>query len=144
MKKILTLMILLATMSCKDKTAALTQKAESIFCSAQCEAKSKGAGAAVVCKLTTPEFQTRRATVLANLKKQVVEKKELNNGYAFKFAGSDDMVDELANFIKTERSCCAFFTFNLSVSGDKSEAWLELIGPDGSKEMINSEMNLLN
>ncbi len=36
------------------------------------------------------------------------------------------MVDELTEFIKTERECCDFFTFNLAISGDKREVWLEL------------------
>lgn len=49
----------------------------------------------------------------------------MKNGYAYKFTGSDKMVDELTAFIKTERQCCDFFTFNLSVTGDKTTAWLE-------------------
>ncbi len=52
------------------------------------------------------------------------------------------MVDELTEFIKTERECCDFFTFNLAISGDKREAWLELTGTDGVKEFINSEMGI--
>ena len=94
------------------------------------------------CKLTTPELRERKATVIASLKKQVMEKKELRNGYAYKFAGSDNTVDEIANFIKTERMCCDFFTFNMSVRGDKSEAWLEITGPKGAKEFITSELDM--
>jgi len=52
------------------------------------------------------------------------------------------MVDELSTFIKTERECCSFFTFNLSVASDKSTAWLELRGPDGAKHFITSELGL--
>ena len=70
------------------------------------------------------------------------EKKELKNGYAYKFEGSDGTVDQLADFIKTERMCCDFFTFNISVSGDKSEAWLQIAGPKGAKEFIVSELEL--
>jgi len=96
----------------------------------------------MACKLTSPELQERKATILASLKKQVLEKKELPSGYAYKFDGSDKLVDELAEFIKTERECCDFFTFNLSVSGDRSEAWLELKGPEGVKEFIMAELGL--
>ena len=46
----------------------------------------------------------------------------------------------LAEFIKTERRCCEFFVFGLSVSGDKSEIWLELTGPEGTKDFISSEL----
>jgi len=69
-------------------------------------------------------------------------KKELENGYAFKFNGTDNMLDELTEFIKTERECCDFFTFNLSIGGDKKEIWLELTGPKEAKEFIKTEMEL--
>lgn len=94
------------------------------------------------CKLTTPELQKRREVVLASLKARIIEKRELKNGYAFKFPGTDKMLDELTEFIKTERECCAFFTFNLSISGDISEAWLELTGVEGAKDFITTELGL--
>jgi len=87
-------------------------------------------------------MKERKATVIANLQKELIEKKELKNGYAFKFKGTDAMVDELTSFIKTERECCSFFIFNLSVAGDKSAAWLELSGPEGTKDFIKTELGL--
>ena len=109
-------------------------------CTVACEAANKNPEMA--CKLTSPELQERKATILASLKKQILERKELPMGYAYRFEGSDKMVDELTDFIKTERECCNFFTFNLSVSGDKSEAWMELKGPEGAKEFIKAELDL--
>lgn len=94
------------------------------------------------CKLTTPELQKRKETVIASLKQKVLDKKELTNSYAYKFSGTDEILDELTEFIKTERTCCDFFTFGLSVSGDKSEAWLELTGVDGAKDFITAELGL--
>lgn len=96
----------------------------------------------VSCKLTTSELQQRKETVLASLKKQVLEKKELPDGYAFRFNGSDQLIDELTEFIKSERACCSFFVFNLSVSGDGKEIWLSLTGPEGTREMIAGELGL--
>lgn len=98
--------------------------------------------AEISCKLTSDELQKRKETVLANLKKQVLEKKELANGYTFKFAGTDQVIDELTEFVKSERACCSFFVFTLSFSGDGSEAWLTLTGPEGAKEMISAELGL--
>ena len=109
-------------------------------CSDGCKAKNKSGE--LSCKLTTPELQKRKETVLASLKSQMTDKKELENGYAFKFPGTDKILDELTEFIKTERECCDFFTFELSVSGDKSEAWLELTGVDGAKDFITIELGL--
>ena len=123
----------------QTKTKAKTSKS-SIVCTDDCEATNKKGKLA--CKLTTPELRERKTTVIASLKKQLLEKKELKNGFAYKFIGSDAMVDELATFVKTERACCDFFIFNLSISGDKTEAWLEITGPKGAKEFIKTELEL--
>ncbi len=112
----------------------------STICTDDCEAKNEKNQ--LTCKLTTPELRERKETVIASLKKQMLEKKELKNGFAYKFSGSDTMVDELATFVKTERACCDFFIFNLSISGDKSEAWLEITGPNGAKDFIKTELEL--
>ena len=96
----------------------------------------------MTCKLTSPELQKRKATVLADLRRQVLEKKELANGYAFKFKGTDAVIDQLHEFIKTERQCCGFFTFNLSIAGDQGAIWLELTGDDGVKDFIKMELEL--
>jgi hypothetical protein len=57
-------------------------------------------------------------------------------------AVTDGMVDELASFVRTERICCDFFIFNLSISGDNSQVWLEITGPKGAKEFIKAELEL--
>ncbi len=94
-----------------------------------------------VCKLTTPELQQRKKTVIALLKKQVLETKELANGFAYKFEGTDEMIDLLASFVKTERLCCDFFNYTVSVTSDEI-VWLELTGPKGVKDFIKVELEL--
>ena len=132
---------LLVLLSCQDKSKKMTtdKKTASIVFD-KYEPKSKATDP--TCKLTTPELQQRRSTVIESLKKQVIQTKELANGFAFKFTGTDKMVDELTEFIKTERACCDFFTFTLSVKGDKSETWLELTGAEGTKDFMKAELEL--
>jgi len=96
----------------------------------------------LTCTLTTEEIRHRKETVLASLKAQVVDRTELENGFAYRFAGSDAVVDELTEFIKTERACCSFFSFGLTIAGDKTYACLQLTGPPGAKEMIVQELGL--
>lgn len=93
------------------------------------------------CKLTTPELQQRRKTVIAELKSQLLEKVETDKGFKYKFEGSDKMLDLLNNFIKTERLCCDFFVFTLTVSSDTKFAWLELSGLEGTKDFIKYELD---
>jgi hypothetical protein len=134
---------MLSLIACFLIASCANEKSEkSGNCGVECLAANKSGE--LSCKLTTPELQKRKETVLASLKAQVIEKKELKDGYAFKFPGTDAMLDELNEFIKTERECCNFFTFNLSVSGDKTEAWLELRGAEAVKEFIETELGMGN
>lgn len=94
------------------------------------------------CKKTTPELQERRVSLLNDLREQIITKKDLENGYAFKFSGTDIILDRLSEFIKLERACCSFFFFRLSISGDSSEIWLELTGPEGVKDFIPNELKI--
>ena len=103
---------------------------------------AKNTNTVLTCKLMPDELKVRKEIVLQSLKEKVLERRELPNGYAFRFPGDDVMVDELIEFVKTERACCDFFVFNLSISGDKSEAWLELTGVEGAKDFVTGELGL--
>jgi hypothetical protein len=94
----------------------------------------------ITCKLTTPELQKRKATVVAELKALVLERNELENGYSFKFEGTDQNLDQLTEFIKTEKMCCDFFTFQLTV--EEGTAILHITGPTGAKEFLKEEIDL--
>lgn len=96
----------------------------------------------MTCKLTSRALQERKATVMASLKKKIAERKELPNGYSYKFDGTDNIIDEITTFIKTERLCCDFFDFAITVKGDGSAAWLTITGQEGVKEFIVSELAL--
>ncbi len=124
--------------NCEKKGEPGTKANKKEACGISCMAKNKSGE--LSCKLSAPEIRKRKETVLASLKKQILERKELKNGYAYKFPGNDKMLDELTEFIKTERQCCDFFVFNLSISGDKSEIWLELTGVEGAKDFIDGEL----
>ena len=78
---------------------------------------------------------------MAQLHQQVIEKRSLPDGYAYRFAASDTLLDELTAFVKTERMCCDFFNFAIKVSSSQS-VWLELTGPDGTKDFIDTEIEL--
>jgi hypothetical protein len=103
--------------------------------------KQQMAETKLTCKLTTPELQQRKKTVIAELKNQVLEKIETENGFKYRFEGSDKTLDLLSSFIKTERLCCDFFVFTLTASSDIKFTWLELSGPEGTKDFITHEID---
>src|SRR5690606_11313706 len=121
----------------QSKRPTMNKQKETI-CSDDCKAKNKTEQ--MSCKLTSPELKKRKETVIASLKQQILEKKELQSGYAFRFSGTDEVLDELTEIIKTERESCDVVTFAISISGDKSEAWLELTGADVVKDFIRAEL----
>ncbi len=94
------------------------------------------------CKLTTKELQNRKKTVLLSLKEQLLARKEFKNGFAFVFPDTDKMIDELIEFIKTERTCCDFLIFELLIKGDKCVIELKLTGKEGVKDFITEEIGL--
>lgn len=94
----------------------------------------------IACKLTSPELQKRKATIIAALQNQIIEKRELPDGYSFKFAGTDSILDQLTDFIKTERQCCEFFTFTIKISDEKSFIRFDIAGPNGAKDFMEMEL----
>ena len=94
----------------------------------------------IACKLTSPELQKRRVEVIASIKGKIGEKLELDNGYKYIFEGTDQVIDELISFIKTERQCCEFFNFDVHFADN--DISLSISGPKGAKEFIKTEMGL--
>lgn len=94
----------------------------------------------LVCKLTSNDLLNRKQTVIANLKSLVKEKKELEDGYSYRFEATDSTLDFLMEFIKSERQCCDFFEFAIQVKEDNI-VWLDITGPKGTKSFIISELD---
>jgi hypothetical protein len=70
----------------------------------------------------------------------VLERKELENGFSYKFEGKDEILDKLNNFVKTERMCCDFFIFQITV--EEQTAVMNITGPKGAKEFLKEEVGL--
>jgi hypothetical protein len=88
--------------------------------------------------------QSERARHMA-LSKQllgtVTEKKELDDGYAFRLSG--DALVEAAEWVKYEHKCCPFFTLALEQArGDDGPLLLKVTGREGVKTFIRREFGL--
>lgn len=46
----------------------------------------------------------------------------------------------IIDFIKTERTCCGFFTYTLTLGDNNTPLWMEITSPDGAKEFISNEL----
>lgn len=93
---------------------------------------------AVACSLTALEFQERRSGGLRKVRSAVIEVKELESGYAYRFPSDVAWIAELANLITLERQCCPFLRFSIRLEPGEGPIWLELSGPEGTKDFLNS------
>ena len=91
----------------------------------------------IVCTLNTAEFHERERSVLQKLLPKA-ERTESTDGYVYRFPSDDECFREIAEFIELERQCCPFLNFRLTVPRGCGEILLELTGPPGAKEFIES------
>jgi len=92
----------------------------------------------IACNLTDSDFQERRAGLLKTVAGGVVETKDLEDGYAYRFPSDVGWLTTLATLITVERECCPFLRFNLRLEPAEGPIWLELTGPPGTKDFLNS------
>lgn len=92
----------------------------------------------IACTLTAAELQQRRGTVLDAVKKSIVEFRELDDGYALSFPTSTESLKELTALVDLERQCCPFLTFRITVEANSGPVWLEITGPDGTKDFLKN------
>jgi hypothetical protein len=133
--------ILLHSCGSKEKCGDSCRKKENEMASTENKVVVSDTSQGLSCKLTSEELDKRKTDVLSVIKKKILDKKELGNGYSFKFENTDEMIDMLTEFVKSERQCCDFFNFSLHINNDGS-LWFDLTGPKDAKEMISSELEL--
>ena len=88
------------------------------------------------CTLPAEDLKKRRAELNAGLAKKIAEVRELEQGYALRFAPTPEIVEELARFIDFERGCCSFLDLALRVEKGDGPVWLDLTGADDAKAFL--------
>ena len=96
----------------------------------------------LACTLTSPELRAQRAQVLAFLRRHCRDAHSLQHGYRLRFDADPDVLVEIASLIDVERQCCAFLCFQLTVEPADGPVWLELTGPAGTREFLDTELGL--
>ena len=92
----------------------------------------------IACALSDTAFRQRREGLLQTVAAAVVKKHELANGFAYCFPPEPKWIAELAQVITFERECCPFLQFALRVEPENGPIWLELTGPEGTKDFLKS------
>lgn len=92
----------------------------------------------IACNLNDAEFQRRRADLLQTFRGALLETRELEDGYAYRFPSDAKWISQMAQLITFERECCPFLRFNLRLEPANGPLWLELTGPPGTREFLQS------
>ena len=90
----------------------------------------------VACSLSRSERDGRLREIADTVWPGVETVAELPDGYALRFPGTDDWTARLAEFVRFERQCCAFLTFELVFEPGAGPIWLRLRGDAAAKEFV--------
>jgi hypothetical protein len=102
------------------------------------EDRSKAADLPIVCSLPADEIARRRTELLPALVEKAVAIDRVDNGVRLTFDAASGLLGELADVIDRERQCCQFFRFHLTVSPGLGPILLEVSGPPGAAEFLES------
>ena len=94
----------------------------------------------IACQLTEAELAARRQRIVTGLVPHIRERRELADGYRFRFPATDAVAHELLAFVLLERQCCPFFEIDLSFLAGEDAIWLGLRGGEGAKQFIETEL----
>ena len=87
-----------------------------------------------------PARRGQHVATIGALFSAVDDVRELPNGYAFRLRNESDVLLKAAEFVSLERLCCPFFGFALEVEPEGGAVWLSLMGREGVKPFIASEV----
>jgi hypothetical protein len=93
-------------------------------------------------KSLSKEEWAHKTLISGKMKIAQVERKELSNGYAFRFRPEAVSLMELADWVSSEARCCPFFDMSIEVEPDGGPLWLKLTGKEGVKQFIRMEFKL--
>ena len=86
------------------------------------------------------EERARYIALSRKLRSAGEERRELDNGYAFKLAAAKISLIEIAEWITFERRCCPFFNLQIEAEPNDGPIWLRMTGAPGIKQFILSEI----
>ena len=90
----------------------------------------------------TAEQRERQQALLGQLREDVKEVRELDDGYAFGHSPDSAVLLTIAEFVANERLCCPFFEFGITLERDGGPVWLRITGEGEAKHVLEAEMGV--
>jgi hypothetical protein len=95
----------------------------------------------LACTLSADQLPQRQQVIQA-LFQRLIETRELDQGFEFIFPGEEQMISELADFIRFERNCCRFLSFELRFEPEQGPLHLRILGTQEAKPIIREIFRL--
>ena len=86
--------------------------------------------------------QERQRVLYRQLRANVQEVVELEDGYAFRHSSDRAVLLAVAEFVANERLCCPFFEFGITVERDGGPVGLRMRGEGEAKRLLEAETGL--
>jgi hypothetical protein len=88
------------------------------------------------CTLSPDELRDRRGELLPGLAERAVDRQLVDDGIRLRFAPSPDLVSAIARVVDSERQCCAFLRFDISVEPAGGPVTLTVSGPPEAQPLL--------
>lgn len=96
----------------------------------------------VACTLGPAALRARREDLLGGLVRRADDRIDLPNGYRIRFDAKPGLLSTIAGVIETERRCCRFLRFEVTVEPAERAAWVGFTGPPGTREFLAALLDL--
>jgi hypothetical protein len=90
----------------------------------------------LACTLSRVEFESMREGLLPGLLAKADGKESIPTGFRWTF-NSPDLIREAAVVIESERRCCGFLRFVLTVEPGEGPMFFEVTGPSGTEDFLS-------
>ena len=89
----------------------------------------------LVCTLDSGTLNARREQLLPGLIAAADSREVLTDGLRLRFP-DPDILPRVLQVVDTERKCCRFLRFEVTLEPDFGPIWLTVTGPPGTREFL--------
>ena len=94
----------------------------------------------IACTLSPEELRRGRDALLPGIIARAQWREPVDGGFRFRYKSELGLLPALAAMIESERRCCRFLTLQVIAEPDEGPVWLEVTGPPGTAEFLESQL----
>ncbi len=72
------------------------------------------------------------------------EMRKVSGGYAFRYPGTMEYAERVFNFVRYERKCCPFLSFEIAFEPEERGIWLYVGGDERVEDYLDRGVEALN